>query len=138
MARRQIPTFDTPLGRTRDPTARSATRCDRLPQPSHQRWREGRHDHRGEASVVGEDGAVGSRWLEPCQPAQVPAGEPLLSRDSRLVQRIDHSLPIEFIDGRVDRLVERRDVGECLMGEVVRLEVMPDDLDIIKLGRVFG
>jgi hypothetical protein len=61
-----------------------------------------------------------------------------LSRDSRLVQRIDHSLPIEFIDGRVDRLVERRDVGECLMGEVVRLEVMPDDLDIIKLGRVFG
>jgi hypothetical protein len=38
----------------------------------------------------------------------------------------------------VDRLVERRDVGECLMGEVVRLEVMPDDLDIIKLGRVFG
>jgi transposase len=61
-----------------------------------------------------------------------------LSRDSRLSQRIDHSLLIKVIDGRVDRLVERVDVGEGLMGEVMRFQIVPDDLDIIEFGRVFG
>jgi hypothetical protein len=60
-----------------------------------------------------------------------------LSRDSRLGQRIDHSLLIKVFDGRMDCLVECVDVGECLMGEVMRLQVVPDDLDIIEFGRVF-
>jgi hypothetical protein len=38
----------------------------------------------------------------------------------------------------MDRLVERGDIGEGLMGEVVRLEIMPDDLDVSEFGRVFG
>ena len=62
----------------------------------------------------------------------------LLSRDSRLGQRIDHSLLIKVIDGCMDRLVERGDIREGLMGEVVRLEIVPNDLNIIEFGRVFG
>src|ERR1700676_5220151 len=38
----------------------------------------------------------------------------------------------------MDRLVERGDVGECLMSEVMRLEIMPDDLNVVEFGRVFG
>lgn len=61
-----------------------------------------------------------------------------LSRDSQLSQRIDHSLPIEVFDGRMDRGVERGDVGEGLMGELMRLEVVPDDLNVIQFRRIFG
>jgi hypothetical protein len=36
-------------------------------------------------------------------------------------------------------VVERGDIiGEGLMGEVMRLEIVPDDLDVVELGRVFG
>src|SRR5271154_1299311 len=38
----------------------------------------------------------------------------------------------------MDRTVERGDIGEGLMGEVMRLEIMPDDLDVIEFRRVFG
>ena len=38
----------------------------------------------------------------------------------------------------MDRLVERGDVGEGLMGEVMSLQIVPDDLNVIELGRVFG
>jgi len=38
----------------------------------------------------------------------------------------------------MDRTVERGDVGEGLMGEVMRLEIVPDDLDVIELRCVFG
>ena len=62
----------------------------------------------------------------------------MLSRDSRLGQRIDHSLLIEVIDGRVDRSVERVDVRECLVGKVMCLQIVPDDLDIIEFRHVFG
>jgi hypothetical protein len=51
---------------------------------------------------------------------------------------MDHSLPVEFLDGGMDRLVERGEIGEGLMGEVMRLEIVPDDLDVIEFGRVFG
>jgi hypothetical protein len=40
-----------------------------------------------------------------------------LSRDSRLGQRIDHWLPIEVAYSGMDRVVERRDIGEGLMCE---------------------
>ena len=35
-------------------------------------------------------------------------------------------------------MVERGDIGEGLMGEVMRLEVVPDDFDVFEFGRVFG
>jgi hypothetical protein len=38
----------------------------------------------------------------------------------------------------MDRVVERRDIGEGLMSEVVRLEIAPDDLDVIESRGVFG
>lgn len=38
----------------------------------------------------------------------------------------------------MDGLVERGDVGKGLMGEVMRLEVVPDDLDVVEFGRVLG
>ena len=69
----------------------------------------------------------------------MPGGAPpYLSRDSCLGQRIDHSLAVQVVDGGMDRLVEGGDVREGLMGEVVRLEIVPDDLDVIEFGRVFG
>src|SRR5437868_206367 len=61
-----------------------------------------------------------------------------LSRDSRLGQRDDHALTVEIVDGGVDGLVESGDVGEGLVGEVMRLEVVPDHLDVVEFGRVFG
>jgi hypothetical protein len=37
----------------------------------------------------------------------------------------------------VDGVVERGDIGEGLMGEVMRLEVVPDNFDVIELWGVF-
>jgi hypothetical protein len=61
-----------------------------------------------------------------------------LSRDSPLDQRIDISLTVQRFGGLVDFAVERFDIGERLMGEMMRLEIVPDDLDVIEFGRVFG
>ena len=44
---------------------------------------------------------------------------------------------VELLDGCVDGLVERGDIGEDLMGEVMRLEVAPDDFDVVELWGVF-
>ena len=38
----------------------------------------------------------------------------------------------------MDGLVERGDIGEGLMGEVMRLEVVPDDFDVVELWGVLG
>ena len=38
----------------------------------------------------------------------------------------------------MDCLIERVLVGEGLMGEVIGLEIMPDDLDVVEFGCVFG
>src|SRR5258708_10691733 len=40
---------------------------------------------------------------------------------------------VEVLDGCVDGLVERGDIGEGLMGEVMRLEVAPDNFDVVEL-----
>jgi hypothetical protein len=45
---------------------------------------------------------------------------------------------IEGADGLVDRLVESVGVGEGLMGEVMRLEIAPDSLDVVQFRRIFG
>jgi hypothetical protein len=42
------------------------------------------------------------------------------------------------VDGGVDGSVERVDMGEGLMGEVIRLEVAPDDFDVVEFWSVFG
>src|ERR1700730_11756336 len=44
---------------------------------------------------------------------------------------------VELPDGCVDGLVERGDIGEGLMGEVMRLEVAPDNFDVVELWGVF-
>ncbi len=61
-----------------------------------------------------------------------------LSRDSLVGQRNDHAFMVEVFDSGMDGLVERCDVGECFMGEMMRFEVMPDDFDIVEFGGVLG
>ncbi len=62
----------------------------------------------------------------------------LLSRDSPVDQRIDISLTVQGFDGGVDFAIKLFDIGEGLMGEMTRLEVVPDYLTVIELWRVFG
>ena len=62
----------------------------------------------------------------------------VLSRDSPVDQRIDSSLAVQGFDGRVDFAIKCFGIGECLMGQMVRLEIAPDNLDVIELRCVFG
>ena len=64
--------------------------------------------------------------------------EPLLSRDSWFDQRKHRALLVEFIHGVVDRLVERVNAGKGLMSQVIRLEVVPDNLDVVEFRRILG
>ena len=61
-----------------------------------------------------------------------------LSRDSWLGQRKGDTLVIQIIHRLVDCAVECIAVGEGLMGEMVRLEIMPDDFDVVQLRRILG
>src|ERR1700684_3063459 len=60
-----------------------------------------------------------------------------LSRDSLVGQRKGHALTVEVSHCGVDVLVEGCGIGECLMGEVMGLEVVPDDFDVIEFRGVF-
>ena len=60
-----------------------------------------------------------------------------LSRDSLVAQRIATSFQVQGCDGLVDGGVERFGIGECLVGEMMGFEIVPDDLDIVEFGRVF-
>jgi hypothetical protein len=51
---------------------------------------------------------------------------------------VSDALVIEGADGVVDRLVECVGVGESLVGEMMRLEVAPDEFDVVQFGCVFG
>jgi hypothetical protein len=62
----------------------------------------------------------------------------LLSRDSPVDQRIDASLLVQGVHRCVDYAVEGFGVGKCLVGQMVRLEIVPDTLDIVELRCVFG
>ena len=67
--------------------------------------------------------------------------EPLagrLSRDSPVDQRMDISLAVQSFDRRVDFAIKRIDIGERLMGQMTCFEIVPDDLNVIEFGRVFG
>jgi hypothetical protein len=61
----------------------------------------------------------------------------LLSRHSLLGQRMRLALLVAGVDGRVEGLVERVDILEGLVGEMVGLEVAPDRFDVVEFGRVF-
>ena len=52
-------------------------------------------------------------------------------------QRIEASLVVQGGDGCVDGAIESVVVGEGVVGEMVRLEIVPDNLDVVELGRVF-
>ena len=61
-----------------------------------------------------------------------------LSRDLPVDQRIDISLVVQSFDRRVDCAIKRFDIGERLMGQMTCFEIVPDDLNVIEVGRVFG
>lgn len=50
---------------------------------------------------------------------------------------MEASLVVQGLHSYVDGAIERGVVGEGLMGQVVRLEIAPDDLDVVELGCVF-
>jgi len=60
-----------------------------------------------------------------------------LSRDSLNDQRIDGSLPVQGSHGCVDCAVEGVGISEGLMGQMARLEIVPDNLDVVEFGCVF-
>jgi AraC-like DNA-binding protein len=59
------------------------------------------------------------------------AGAYKLSRDSRLGQRNDCTLAVQVFDCLVNGAIEFGDVSEGLMSQIVRLQVVPDDLDVV-------
>ena len=61
-----------------------------------------------------------------------------LSRDSPVDQRMDISLAVQSFDRRVDFAIKRFDIGERLMGQMMRLEIAPDNLDVIEFRCEFG
>ena len=60
-----------------------------------------------------------------------------LNRDSLNDQRIDGSLPVQGTHGCVDCAVEGVGISEGLMGQMARLEIVPDNLDVVEFGCVF-
>ena len=52
-------------------------------------------------------------------------------------QRIDGSLPVQGSHGCVDYAVEGVGISEGLMGQMARLEIVPDNLDVVEFGCVF-
>src|SRR5271166_153636 len=62
--------------------------------------------------------------------------ETALSRDSWFDQRKDDALSVQLLHGLVNRVVERFGVGKGLMRQVVRLEIMPDHLDVVEFRRI--
>ena len=67
----------------------------------------------------------------------MPAREWSLSRNSLNDQRIDGSLPVQGTHGCVDCAVEGVGISEGLMGQMARLEIVPDNLDVVEFGCVF-
>ena len=60
-----------------------------------------------------------------------------LSRDSWLGQRNGHPLAVQVVDCLVNGTIEVGDASECLMSQVVRLQVVPDDLDVVEFRGIF-
>lgn len=81
--------------------------------------------------------SIEGRALTIATGAETDSPSPHLSRDSLIDQRIDASLPVECRHGGVDGAVEGFGVGEGLVGQMMRFEVVPDNLDVVELGGVF-
>ena len=84
-----------------------------------------------------------SRPVRPRALPHVPLGRASvghthLSRDSWHGQRIGDALAVEIDDGVMDGLVERGDVCEGLVGEVMGLKIEPDRLDFIEFGGILA
>src|SRR5208282_3082120 len=60
-----------------------------------------------------------------------------LSRDSPIDQRIARSLVVQGLDSLMDGSIEVGGVGEGVVGEIVRFEIVPDNLDVVEFGRIF-
>ena len=58
--------------------------------------------------------------------------------NSPVDQQIDISLAVQGFNGRVDFAIKRFGIDEGLMGQMVRLEIAPDNLDVIEFRCVFG
>ena len=61
-----------------------------------------------------------------------------LSRDSLFDQRIGVSLGVQGGYGGVDGAIRSLGVGKGLVGQMMRVEIVPDNLDVVELGCVFG
>jgi hypothetical protein len=73
------------------------------------------------------------------QAARVQSPVPYqLSRESDVDQRFGAALVVQIVDGGVDGPVEGGGVGEGLVGQMMRLEIVPDNLDVIELGCILG
>src|SRR5271166_539031 len=70
------------------------------------------------------------------QSSTLLSGGRRLSRDSWFDQRKDDALSVQLLHGLVNRVVERFGVGKGLMRQVVRLEIMPDHLDVVEFRRI--
>ena len=57
-------------------------------------------------------------------------------RDSWFGQRKHHTLGVQRVHGLVDRAVVS--ISKGLMCEMMRLEVVPDDLDVVQFRRILG
>jgi hypothetical protein len=55
-----------------------------------------------------------------------------------LDQRIDVSLDVQGANRGVDGSVESLDIGEGLVGQMMRFEIAPDNFDVIEFGRILG
>ena len=62
----------------------------------------------------------------------------MLSRDSFVDQRIDVSLRVQGFHGCVDVPFEGGNIGEGLVGQMMRFEIVPDNLDVVEFGGILG
>jgi hypothetical protein len=65
------------------------------------------------------------------------AGSGKLSRDSWLGQRNDDAFAGQVFDCPVDGNFEFGNAGEYLMSQLMRCQIVPDDLDVVRFGRIF-
>jgi hypothetical protein len=62
----------------------------------------------------------------------------VLCRDSLFDQRIDASLGVQGGYGGVDGSIESFDIGEGLMGQMMRFEIVPDHFDVVEFARIWA
>src|SRR5215211_756836 len=61
-----------------------------------------------------------------------------LSRDSLFDQRIDVSLGVQGGYGGMDGAIQGLGVSKGLVGQMMRFEIVPDNLDVVEFGGILG